>query len=317
MTGLQNTMAAIPGGGTIRKYGTAHWDGTEWRAMIGPNLLSCRWLDPIQPKQGGNIVVDITKDEYGQASGLVIGGYTDQPRPSTGVVLFVGVTELVIAGEDGVTYTTDRFLGVIGDYAVSDPLYITWDASQPTVLGIVNDITITPDAAPPPEAPTAASGSTTLIATASDTWWAPGGWGSYATSTQGREEVYAGYWAPNTVTGAWFYGPPRPELAGKTLDRIEFRLPQRLGAGSSGPVTINLYAHTSPSRPGGDVTRVAGPFAVVVNPGETKGVIELPLPFAAPVAAGGGISIAGGDYARFASRLSDAESGKTTLYWRS
>jgi hypothetical protein len=82
-------------------------------------------------------------------------------------------------------------------------------------------------------------------------------------------------------------------------------------------VTINLYAHTSPSRPGGDVTRVAGPFAVSVNPGETKGVIELPLTFAAPVAAGGGISIAGGTYAGFTSRLRDGESGKTTIYWRS
>jgi hypothetical protein len=316
MPGLENTMGAIPGGGTVRKYGTAYWDGAEWRARVGPNLLSCRWLDPIQPKQGGNIVVDITKDEYGQASGLVIGGYTDQPRPSTGVVLFVGVTELVIAGEDGVTYTTDRFLGVIGDYAVSDPLYITWDASQPTVLGIVNDITITPDAAPPPEAPTAGTGSTNLIATASDTWGV-GGWGRWATSQNGGEDVYTGSIGGYTVTGSWFYGSPNPELSGKTLERITFRLPQRLNVGSGGAVTVDLYAHTSPSRPGSDVTRVVGPHTVSVNPGETKGVIDLPLTFAATVAAGGGISIAGGPYAGFASRLDDAESGKATIYWRS
>lgn len=316
MPGLDNTMAAIPGGGTVRKYGTAHWDGDDWRARVGPNLLYCRWLDPIQPKQGGNIVVDISKDEYGQASALVIGGYTEQPRPSTGVVLFVGVDELVIAGEDGVTYTTDRFLGDIADYALTDQLYITWDAAQPTVLGKVNNITITPPGDPAPEAPTAGTGSTTLIATASDTFGV-GGWGRWATSQNGGEDVYTGFWGGFTLTGAWFYGPPRPELAGKTVNRVEFRLPQRLNVGGSGSATIHIYAHTSQSRPGGDVTRTVGPFDVVVDHGNPPKSIDLPLTFAPVLAAGGGISIAGDPYAGFASRLDDAESGKTTLYWSS
>jgi hypothetical protein len=316
MPGLENTMGAIPAGMTVRKYGTAHWDGTGWRALVGPNLLNCRWLDPIQPKQGGNIVVDISKDEYGQASALVIGGYTERPRPSTGVVLVVGVDELVIAGEDGITYTTDRFLGAIGDYALTDQLYITWDAAQPTVLGKVNNITITPPAAPVPEAPTAATGSTTLIATASDTFGV-GGWGRWATSQNGGEDVYTGFWGGFTLTGSWFYGPPKPELAGKTVNRVEFRLPQRLNVGGSGSATIHIYAHTASSRPGGDVTRVVGPFDVVVGPGSPPIFVDLPLTFAPVLAAGGGISIAGDPYAGFASRLDDAESGKTTMYWSS
>ena len=76
-------MAAIPGGNTRRTYGTAHWDGSRWYARIGDSLLDARWVDPMQPLQGGKIVIDITSDGMGQSSAYVAGGYTDQPRPSS------------------------------------------------------------------------------------------------------------------------------------------------------------------------------------------------------------------------------------------
>lgn len=321
MVGMPNTMAAIPGGSTRRAYGTAYWDGTRWWARMGDspnNMLDARWLDPIQPLQGGKIVVDISKDEYGGSSALVVGGYTDQPRPSTGVILAFGVLEIVISGEDGVTYTTSRYLGPIENYDLADTVYITWDAAIPTILGIVNEVTVTPSAPTPPPTPANPPGSETLIATASDTWWGPGGWGSYATSRAGGEDVYTGTWAGSTVTGAWFYGAARPALQGKTVSRIRLRLPTRIRAGNyNDPATIHVYAHTNGSRPGSDVNRVTGPHDITIPAGFQGGEFDLPLAFAPALVAGGGISIAGNPYAAFNSRLDEATSGRLIIEWSS
>jgi len=233
MAGIDEIMAAIPGGNTRRVYGTAYWDGARWWAKVGDNPLDARWLDPIQPLQGGKIIVDITRDDYGGSTALVIGGYTDQPRPSTGSVVEVipaGVsTQITITGADGVSYTTDRF---IGEYSPGDPVYLTWDAAKPTIIGKIQESAPPPVTAPPVLVPSNPPGSETLIATASDTYWGPGGWGSYATSRNGGEDVYTGTWSGSTVTGAWFYGAPRPALQGKTISRIRLRIPGRIKAGN-------------------------------------------------------------------------------------
>lgn len=322
MAGIDNIMAAIPGGNTRRAYGIAHWDGSRWWAKMGDgenNMLDARWLDPIQPLQGGKIVVDITKDEYGQATALVIGGYTDQPRPSTGTVQEIipaGVaTQIVVMGEDAVTYTTDRF---IGEYSPGDPVYLTWDAAKPTVNGKIGASAppVVEDA--PVAVPTNPPGSETLITAASDTYWAPGGWGSYASSRGGGEDVYTGSWYGNTVTGAWFYGAARPVLQGKTISRIRLRLPARIRAGNyNSPATIHVYAHTNGTRPGGDVNRVAGPHDITVPAGFAGGDFDLPLSFAPALVGGGGISIAGDPYAAFNSRLDEATSGRLIIDWSS
>lgn len=322
MAGIDNIMAAIAGGNTRRAYGTAFWDGTRWWAKMGDgpnNLLDARWLDPLQPLQGGKIIVDITKDDYGGSSALVIGGYTDQPRPSTGTItefLPAGPSNRVVfTGEDGVSYTTDR---VIGSYDLGDPVYLTWDAAKPTIIGKIGASTPPPAPAPSGPAATNPPGSETLIATASDTWWGPGGWGSYATSRGGGEDVYTGTWGGNTVTGAWFYGAPRPALQGKSISRIRFQLPGRIRAGNyNDSATIHVYAHTNSSRPGSDVNRVTGPHDIVVPAGFTGNEFDLPLTFAPVLVAGGGISIAGNPYAGFNSRLDEANSGRLIIEWSS
>ncbi|MCT9624278.1 hypothetical protein HWD94_03960 [Pseudarthrobacter equi] len=323
MAGIDNIMAAIPGGSTRRFYGTAHWDGARWWAKLGDgpnNLLDAWWQDPVQPLQGGKIAVDITKDEYGQAASFVIGGYTDQPRPSSGTVQEIipaGVaTQIVIMGEDAVAYTTDRF---IGEYSPGDPVYLTWDAAKPTVIGKIGASAPPPTPDAPVLVPTNPPGSETLIATASDTYWAPGGWGSYSTSRNGGEDIYTGTWYGNTVTGAWFYGAQRPALQGKTISRIRFRLPARIrGAGNYNDIAIvHFYAHTSGARPGGDVARVTGPHDIPVPPGFAGGDVDLPLSFAPALVAGGGISIAGNPYTGFNSRLKDANSGRLIIDWSS
>lgn len=313
VAGFEHTMAAIPGGSTRRTYGTAYWDGTKWFANVGGSLLDARWLDPIQPIQNGNLVIDLTDDGRGQSTALVVGGYTDQPRPSTGVVLTPGATEIVFTGADAEVYTTDRF---IGTYIAGDPVYITWDAAKPTVIGKVAAISVPPALAPPDSAVGATSGQTTLIATASDTFGV-GGWGRWATSRNGGEDVYTGTLGAYTLTGAWFYGAPKPELAGKTITRVRFRVPARLPqvGDYNNTVVVHFYAHNSGSRPGGDVSRIVGPHDANITAGWSGDYIDLPLTFAAALQAGGGISIAGNPYTGFASRLDDAQSGKILMDW--
>lgn len=316
MDGFNYTLEAIPEGSTRRAYGTAYWDGTAWFVNIGGKLVGCRWLDPIQPLQGGNLVVDITSEGRGQYSALVIGGYTDQPRPSTGTIQEVipaGVaTTIVLHGEDGNEYQTDRF---IGSYSPGDAVYLTWDAAKPTIIGVIPALVPPPPAPAPPPPQMVQTGETTLIAVASDTWWGPGGWGSYATSRNGGEDIYTGSWNGNTVTGAWFYGAARPELQGKTITRIRFRVPARMAAGAYAAAAIHFFAHNSSWRPSGDVARVAGPQDIGIPYPFGGGDIDLPLSFAPALVAGGGISIAGDPYAAFNSRLDDPESGRLILNW--
>lgn len=317
MDGFTHTLEAIPEGSTRRTYGTAYWDGATWAVLINGKPVGCRWLDPIQPIQGGNLLVDITNEGRGQYSAWVMGGYTDQPRPSTGSVSAVipaGVsTQIVFTGEDGKEYTTDRF---IGEYSPGDPVYLTWDAARPTLIGKI-PVSTPPAAAPAAPAPVEVrgNGTTTLNPTATDTYGV-GGWGRWALSTQGREHIYSGTWAGTTLTGSWFYGAPRPELAGKGFTSVRFRLPKRLKAGNyNSPATVNIYAHTAQSRPGGDVNRVAGPYTITVQPNEDAHTINLPTEVGPIIAGGGGISIAGGDYVWFQSRLEDPESGKLDIDW--
>jgi hypothetical protein len=312
---LKHTMAAIPGGNTRRTYGTAFWDGSKWSANVGGNLLTCRWLDPIQPVQGGNLVIDITTDERGQSTALVIGGYADQPRPSTGTVLTVGVSQIVFTGEDATTYSTDRF---IGTYTVGDLIYLTWDAAKPTIIGKIPAITVTPPANTPVPAGGggAITGTHRTPATKSDTYGV-GGWGRWSTSQYGGEDVYSGTYGGYTVTGSWFYGLGNTVLAGRTIAAARFRLPQRLNVGASGSATVHLYAHTSSNEPGGDVNRTVGPFDVSVAQNAPPQWVTLPSTFYSALTAGGGISLAGDPYVGFQSRLKDPDSGKLELDWMS
>jgi len=314
MAGLKYTMGAMDPGGTRRTYGTAYWDGSKWWANMAGNLLDARWLDPIQPVQGGKIVVDITNDGQGQSTALVIGGYADQPRPSIGTILSVGATEVVVTGEFGGSFTTDRYTGT---YAPGDPVVLMWAAGKPSILGKVPQaVSAPPPVAPPAAAQVAGTGQVKRIASASDTWGV-GGWGRWATSRSGGEDVYSGSQSGYTVTGAWFYGAPDPALSGKTVTGIRMYLPRRLPGvgGYNSPATIHIYAHDSQQRPGGDVNRVTAAFDYTVPAGFNGGLIDLPLSFAGTLAAGGGISIAGNPYIGFESRLDNPESGKLLIDW--
>jgi len=317
--GLDHTLAAMPSGGITRKYGKAYWDGSRWWADVGGNLLDARWADPIQPLQGGNIVVDITTEGRGLSSAFVVAGFTDQPRPSTGTasaVIPAGLATLIVfVGEDGVTYETDRF---IGSYSPGDPIYLTWDAGKPTVIGKIQALAPPPPAPPPPPPPVVSTGTEVLTATASDTFGV-GGWGRWA---GGGEKVYSGSYGGYTLTGSFFYGAPRPALQGKTITAIRFRIPQRLTVGSyNSAAMVHLYAHPSQARPGGDVARVAGPFDISVTAGQGPSWVNVSSAhpafagIASTLANGGGISFAGDPYTGWTSRLTDPLAGQIELDW--
>jgi hypothetical protein len=313
-------MAAIPGGNTRRVYGAAFHDGARWWARVGDNLLDARWNASVRPEQGLSVVVDITNDGQGQSTALVMCAYVDQPTPATGTIQeFIPAgpaNSIVFQADDGIVYQTDQVIE--GTYNLGDPIYLNWDANKPTIIGKIGALAAPPPpAAPPAENAGAGNGQAKRITSASDTWWGPGGWGSWATSRGGGEDVYSGSQGGGTVTGAWFYGAPDPVLAGKTVNRIQFYLPARLPGvgGYNSTATIHLYAHDSWARPGGDVVRVTGPHDVNVIAGFRGGFIDLPLTFAPALVAGGGISIAGNPYIGFESRLDNPEAGKLLIDW--
>jgi hypothetical protein len=110
------------------------------------------------------------------------------------------------------------------------------------------------------------------------------------------------------------------ELAGATITRIRFRVPQRRTVGSyNSALTLHLYAHTSAGRPGGDVTRVAGPTDTTIpagwNPSPGDGFIDLPTSIASTLIAGGGISISGDPYLSFIGKPADPASGQLLIDW--
>jgi len=313
MAALKKTLAAIPAGGTRRMFGTSYFDGAKWWVNLNGNLIDARWLNAVSPQQDGPIVVDLTNNGDGQSSAVVVDGYSDQPRPRTGTVLTVGMTEIVLTGADGITYTTSRFSG---SYAFGDPVYVAWDSSTPIILGKLPSITTTPPTqVPVPATPVRSTGTAKGAAGKTNTWWGPGGWGSYSGSQNGGEQVYSGTWSGNTVTGSWFYGAAFTNLGSKTITEIRFRLPKRLDLGASGSATIHLYAHTSKYQPGGDVSRTVGPWDVTVTQSQGAHWITLPLTFAPVLKAGGGISISGDPYVGFDGRLRDPQSGRIEMDW--
>ena len=318
MTALKNTMAAIPAGGTRRVFGTAYHDGSHWWANIDGTVIEARWANPITLAQNCPIVVDITDNGTGQSSALVVCAYTDQPMPGTGSVLSVGVTTIVITGDDGRVFTTDRFVGASSSFAPGDPVLLLWDATDiPTVVGKIPVVAPPPPPVPPPAppAPKPTTGVAKAAAGKTNTWWAPGGWGSWAGSTQGGEQIYSGSYGAGPVTGSWFYGSAFTNLGSREITEIRFRLPARLNIGASGSATVHLYAHTSKYQPGGDVARTVGPFDVTVSQAQGAHWIKLPLTFASVLKAGGGISIAGDPYVGFDGRLKDPQSGRIEMDW--
>jgi hypothetical protein len=254
----------------------------------------------------------------GTGDAVVTGRVTLQPRPAEGIVKTVPPSSptITVTGTDGIDYTA-KFAASYTP-TVNDNVLLAWNAALPYVTGKVG-VVAAPNApstggvAPP--AGQAASGQTPFPAQDSATWVPTLGlWDKW--SRQGGR-VYQGSSGGNSTYGSWFYAGSLTQLAGRTWTRIQFTLGSRdpaAGAYSS-PAVVHFYAHTSPNRPGGDVTRATGPFDVVIQPNEGQQTIDLPTSFAGALAGGGGISIAGDPYAGFAGYLQEAASGLLLIDW--
>jgi hypothetical protein len=287
------------------------------KVRIGGVAQPATWPSGVYAAPGEPLLIAQIVKPDAPAQNVVLGRVgADGPREGT-VTTVPGGSDTITVTAAGVDYTATFLVGYTP--VVGDRVRLLWQGRDVTILGQVG---ITPEAGtidsginPPP--PPRSSGTFNAPANDSATLWAPGGWDSWA---KGGGHVYQGTWAGSTVTGSWFYGNTMAELAGATISRIRFRVPARRSVGDFNSAgNIHLYAHTSPSRPGGDVTRVTGPTDVSIPagwaPGPDEGWVDLPLTFAPTLIIGGGISISGDPYLGFLGKPSDPASGQLRLDW--
>jgi hypothetical protein len=219
-----------------------------------------------------------------------------------------------VLGSNGVSY--DAIYVASYTPVISDTVILSWNASQPVVVGVAT-IPATSPLAPvafnPPPPPPAASGTTTYVASNSDTYWPGHGWSLW---NSGNKGVFQG--GTDQLTGCWYYSGSIAQLADRTIDRIQFYLGDRLtGFGSESQAIVHFYTHDDPSRPPGAPTNVAqGPYDVVAAPGQGLTVYDLdPALFANALQSGGGIAIFGSPYCGFKSRKDQPDSGKLVIDW--
>lgn len=284
---------------------------------VGGVIVPARCADPLIVVEGDPVLVEVRSGGRGQGEAVIMSRVTDKPRPGKGTVKTVPASSptITVTGSDGIDYTAT----FVASYTptVNDPVILSWNAAIPSVVGKIS-VTAAPTPPPPPVAPPPPPPSTGVAkyaATDSDTLWGPGGWGSWA---GGGSNVYQGDYGSGLVHGAWFYSGSPAQLAGRTITRIRFTLGSRLPAGAnSSPVTVHVYAHTSRTKPSGDVSRTVGPYNITAQPAQGLKEYDLPLSFASVLLAGGGIAIEGNPYAGFAGRKSQPTSGYLKLDWSS
>lgn len=278
------------------------------------NVLPARWADPVTVVVGDTVLVSVTVGRTGQSEAIVRARISSVARPASGKVTATpGGGFVTVQGSDGTFYSAvyvTSYTPVIGDNVV-----LAWIASQPCVVGtavipVTSPLYPKPFVAPPPiPSPT---GSTTYVATDSDTYQSSKGWSKW---NGGNKGVFQGGTDP--LTGAWFYSGSMVQLADRTIDAIHFYLGDRLATtGYTAPVTVHFYAHNSSGKPFTNVALVAGPYDVTVQPNQKLTAIDLPAAmFRNALQAGGGIAIFGSPYCGFKSRKDQPDSGKLVLDW--
>jgi hypothetical protein len=303
---LSGLVAKIPGGGISRKQGIITGTPTALALNVDGATVPFRCLDPVTVQVGDTVAVDLVAGPTGQAEAWVIGRLTSSFRPATGTVKVVPASSpsITVTGTDGKDYTAyfiTSYTPVVGDN-----VDLSWAAAIPFVTGKVGTtatvVPALPVAPPPPPPPT---GTTPYPAADAATF--NGAWSGGAI-LQGTNN--------GTNSGAWFYASSPTELAGRTITRIRFTLAPRTTAGAyTAAATVHLYAHTSPTRPAGDVSRTMGPFDVTLQPGNGPLVVDLPLSWAPVLTAGGGIGISGDPYTGVGGRDTAPDTGLLQISW--
>lgn len=315
---LAPLMGNIPGRSVTRLQGIVvpATSGSSTLAVnVNGNVIPARVIDPLVVQAGDPVAVDFVSAPTGLAEAWIIGRLATTPRPAQGTVTTVpvGSKTITVTGTDGVAYTA----GFASTYTptVGDTVLLDFKAGNPTVIAAVGTTAAPPPPTPVPAPPPPASTGTGRYPTVdTSTWWGPGGWDSWA----GGNNTYQGDEGQGNVTGAWFYGGSPTQLNdGRTITAIRFTLGGRNGAGAhSSPVTVNLFTHTSPRRPGGNVAIGSASTTVTAQPWQGLTVYSLPLSFAADLLAGGGICITNNPYAGFYGRNAQPNAGYLELDWR-
>ena len=252
------------------------------------------------------------------AGGLIIGAVAAASRrlPGEGTVTAASGGNVTVAV--GTASYTGRFLTSYVP-TIGDKVNMKWDADAGLV--ILGDYgTVAPPVPPPPpplppvQAPAAppppATGTARFPAVDSVSWRG----GKWRTDSNVVAQSDWGGWGDNN--GAWFYGSgPTDQLAGATITRCQIRIHRQPG-GVWGGQTVHLYRHTDRNRPGGDVSRVQGPWDASVAIDEAIWV-DLPADAGqAIVDSGGGVGITGAPYVVLYPAGSDPESGLLSMDWR-
>ncbi len=268
-----------------------------------------QWPGGYIPQAGDPVRVLLIGD-----TAVVLGPITATERPLIGTVSGAAAGGYVPVSTTAGTLQC-RYAGTAP--ATSTVVFLDWQATTPRILspGAVAatsaDVVVPNAPAPPPPSPS--SGTLTVPALDSATWNATySSWSSYYGT-----KVLQGSWSSDALRGAWFYGSAPSRIAGKTITAARLRLGARLHVGSySSTLDLQLYRHTSGTRPTGDVTRVAGPSAVTIAVDAAAGDVAIPTAWAqAIVDSGGGIGLSGGSYGGVYGVGDDPASGQLSLDW--
>lgn len=269
------------------------------------------WNSHVYAEAGEAITVAREVDPNGVARNTVI-GRIGRPGATEGTVLSADGTKAVVSvGAVEVTAAYNSGLTLVG----GDTVRLLWQGRIATVLAkltsYVQPPLLTPGTTAPP--PANSSGELSVFATDSATFATGLGWNNWA---GGRQNVYQGPYSGYTMYGAWFYNGATKQLAGATINRLRIRIPKRLAVGSYNTAgTLHVYAHSSDTRPGGDVPRIAGPYDLTI-PAQWQGdFMDLPAAAGDALKNGGGFSIAGAPYLGLAGKAEDPASGQILANW--
>ncbi|MBN8881923.1 MAG: hypothetical protein J0H73_06360 [Salana multivorans] len=270
------------------------------------------WLGAYIPTAGDSVVVIVRA-----GSAYVLGHAHVGARPLTGTI-----TGAALEGLVPVTTATGalrcRYVGT--PPSTGSLVRLDWAGATPWIWPLAAAASSEAEsdgsgsAPPPPPPPPPRTGENEFAAVESSTYGTASGWRRYGDSV--RQWRYSSE-APST--GAWFYGSRPTALRGKTITRARVYVPARVRVGSyNAPLAINLYRHTSGTRPSGDVTRVAGPHSVTIAPIDqwSGGWLEVPAAWGQSIVdGGGGIGISGAPYLGVVGISNDPRSGALSLAW--
>lgn len=294
-------VTAAPVGGTVM----ANWGGAAEPVTCPPSFVDLL--------RGDQILVAVQGNRAWVQTVLV----TARQKPDVGTLTGAAGGGLVPVSSPGVPTKNYPYLLTGWTPANGDIVSISWGPSGGIVLGkrsTAGFASSDPGGpvlsyVPPQPPPTSSSGVGSLFYAVDAGSYRSGAWRS------DRDVVaqgdYGGYGANS---GAFFYGyAPYASIGGATVTAARIYL-HRIGGGTYAAQTINLYTHNSPLRPGGDVTRTAGPVSAALAV-DQSGWFDIPAFYGQAIVDGGGIGITGSPYVILAGRSDDAGNGAVSLDW--